>query len=112
MGRYRKYQFEEEDKLQGKDLKFIEAYKRVKRIKGFYLHACIYVLVNIFLIATNFKWNSEFWHWQTFSTATLWGVGLAVQGFSVFGKNIFFGKEWEERKIREIMDQGNNKKWE
>ena len=29
------------------------AYKRVKRIKGFYVHALVYVLVNLFIIASS-----------------------------------------------------------
>ena len=34
-----------------------------------------------------------------------WGVGLAAHGFSVFAGESLLGKEWEERKTREIMER-------
>jgi hypothetical protein len=92
------------------------AYKRVKKIKGFYVHALVYVLVNLFIIATSYNRNSfdsfDFFRWETFSTAFLWGIGLLVHGLSVFGRNIFFGQNWEERKIQEFMEKEKNEKWE
>ena len=92
------------------------AYKRVKQIKGFYVHAMVYVLVNIFIVYGNCYGNSnknfDFWSWQTFSTALFWGIGLLAHGLSVFGRNIFFGKNWEERKIQEFIDKEKTKKRE
>jgi len=40
-----------------------------------------------------------------------WGLGLAFKAIKVFGMNPFFGKDWEERKIREFMkeDEQQNK---
>jgi 2TM domain len=35
-----------------------------------------------------------------------------VHGLSVFGKNIFFGDNWEERKIQELIEKDNVEKWE
>ncbi|MND78314.1 hypothetical protein D3C80_700250 [compost metagenome] len=98
------------------DERYNLAYKRVKRIKGFYIHALVYVFVNAFIIISNF--NSDaigddvFWRWETFSTALFWGIGLLVHGLSVFGRNIFFGQAWEERKIKELMDKEKSEKWE
>lgn len=98
------------------DERYNLAYKRVKKIKGFYVHALVYVLVNLFIILTRNNYNvfksDEFWNWDVFSTAIYWGIGLGFHGFSVFGKNIFFGKDWEERKIQEFMDKEKNQKWE
>ncbi|WP_395066956.1 2TM domain-containing protein [Flavobacterium sp.] len=82
------------------------AYKRVKRIKGFYTHLIVYVLVNLFLIFDQrLDRNSmdHFFHWHTYSTAFFWGLGLLAHGISVFGKDFFFGNDWEERKIKEYM---------
>ncbi|MBF2708906.1 2TM domain-containing protein [Flavobacterium soyangense] len=92
------------------------AYKRVKRIKGFYVHAMVYVLVNLFIIASSYTKSSfdagDFFRWETFSTALFWGIGLAAHGLSVFGRNLFFGNNWEERKIQEFMDKEKSEKWE
>jgi hypothetical protein len=92
------------------------AYKRVKRIKGFYVHAMVYVLVNLFIIASSYNKssfdNGDFFRWETFSTALFWGIGLLAHGMSVFGRNIFFGQNWEERKIHEFMEKEKSEKWE
>ena len=34
-----------------------------------------------------------------------WGLGLIAHGLSVFAFNGAFGKDWEERKIREYLDR-------
>ena len=92
------------------------AQKRVKRIKGFYSHALVYILVNLFIIASSYNKSSfdsgDFLRWETFSTAFLWGIGLTAHGLSVFGRNIFFGQNWEEKKIQELMDKEKSEKWE
>lgn len=99
-----------------RDERYEIAAKRVKRIKGFYVHLIVYILVNIFIIAGNFINNSNkdpfFWNWQTFSTALFWGIGLVAHGLSVFGKNLFFSSNWEEKKIQEFMDKDKSQKWE
>jgi hypothetical protein len=98
------------------DERYNLAYKRVKRIKGFYVHAMVYVLVNIFIIASSYNKSSldsgVFFRWETFSTALFWGIGLLAHGMSVFGRNIFFGQNWEQRKIQEYMDKEKSEKWE
>ena len=56
--------------------------------------------------------NKVFWSWNTFSTALFWGIGLMAHGLSVFSRNMFFGSQWEERKIREFMEKEKTEKWE
>ena len=92
------------------------AYKRVKRIKGFYIHALVFMLVNAFIIISSVN-SSEmgtevFFKWGTYSTAFFWGIGLLAHGLSVFGRDLFFGADWEERKIKEFMERDKNEKWE
>jgi hypothetical protein len=117
MRRYRKQLFDNfQDENFNPDTRYELAYKRVKRIKGFYIHALVYVLVNAFIIISAFnrsETGSEFFFkWQTFSTAFFWGIGLLAHGLSVFGRDLFFGADWEEKKIKEFMDQDKNQKWE
>jgi hypothetical protein len=61
-----------------------------------------------FLIFINFK---TYWGFQWFWFPLLgWGLGVAFHGFAAFG----YGANWEERKIRELMERENNKnqtKW-
>lgn len=93
------------------------ARKRVKDIKSFYVHLVVYLAVNIFLILVNSgitsfgNWNLEM---SNFYTALFWGIGLAAHWASVFGPGLFLGKNWEERKIKELMekDREQMQKWE
>ncbi len=91
---------------------YLRAQKRLKEIKGFYWHAFWYVAVNIFIfVMIVIKSDNGFWHFGTFSTPLFWGIGLAFHALNVFGKNLFFGKKWEQRKINEFLDK-DKKRWE
>jgi cell division protein FtsW (lipid II flippase) len=89
-----------------KDERYFAAQKRVKSIKGFYTHFTVYVFVNIFIcIQIYLNSKNNFWRWESFSTALFWGIGILSHGTSVFGSNLLFGKNWEDRKIKEIMEK-------
>ena len=89
-----------------KDERYYAAQKRMKSIKGFYIHLLVYVLVNIFLIIQIYLANkNEFWRWKSFTVALFWGIGILSHGISVFGSNLLFDKNWEDRKIKELMDK-------
>jgi hypothetical protein len=97
------------------DTRYELAYRRVKRIKGFYVHALVYVLVNGFIIISEYNKDllgNGVSFMETFSTAFFWGIGLLAHGLTVFGRNLFFSVDWEERKIKEFMEKGKNQKWE
>ncbi len=87
------------------DIKYIEAKRKVKSMKGFYLHATVYVLVNLFIISQNVQEGESLSNMDNYWTAIFWGIGLLAHGISVFSPNVFFGKDWEEKKIRELMDK-------
>jgi hypothetical protein len=90
------------------DIKYIEARKRVKSIKGFYSHLTIYVLVNlliVFINIHNLKPGESYFKLENFNTLFFWGIGLLAHGLSVFVPQFVLGKNWEERKIRELMDK-------
>ena len=81
-----------------------EAQKQVKRMKGFYIHAIVYVCVNALIIGGNaVEGLSNLTNADPYMTALFWGIGLAAHGLSVFGGNWFLGKDWEERKVQEMM---------
>jgi hypothetical protein len=81
--------------------RYQEAKRRVEEIKGFYLHLVSYLFVNAALVVINLLTSPEYlWFiWPLVG----WGVGLIVHAFSVFGG--LWGKSWEERKIKEIMEK-------
>ena len=99
------------------DERYEDAQKRVKRLKGFYSHLIIYVLVNILIVfinINNLKPGESYFQFENFFTAFFWGIGLLAHAVSVFGHHLIFGKEWEERKIKEFMekDKQEHEKWE
>lgn len=87
------------------EIKYLEAQKRVKQLKGFYIHATVYVLVNLFIIADNVKKGMDLSDMNNYWTAIFWGVGLLGHGLSVFLPTFILGKNWEEKKIKELMEK-------
>lgn len=87
---------------------YLRAQKKVKKIIGFYWHLASYVIVNIFLIVLIGRENNNFWSFGTFSTAIFWGIGLFFHFIGTFGADFMFGKNWEQRKIKEYMDKDKN----
>lgn len=97
------------------EIRYQEALQRVKKIKGFYIHLVVYIVINIMIFVTNVqhqKDSESIFRFENFATVLFWGIGLLAHGLSVFGRNIFFGKNWEERKIQELMDKEKSEKWE
>jgi len=95
--------------------KYLRAKKRVKAIKGFYVHFTVYLAVNAFILISAAFSTGEwkvFWEWQTFSTTLFWGIGIVFHAFNVFGMSFLLGKGWEEKKIKEIMDKEKKEFWE
>ena len=92
------------------NIKYLQAKKRIKQIKGFYIHALVFVLVNILLIFINHQKTGNF-EFKNFWGSFFWGIGLASHGLSVFLPNFFLGKNWEEKKIREIMEKNKNQSY-
>ncbi len=101
--------FEEKYKaVMAEEEAYLRAKKRLDQIKGFFWHAVSYLLVNIFLlvvIAVNLDDGDSFWTFGTFATPFFWGIGLFFHGLGVFGFQVFFGRDWEERKIKEFLEK-------
>lgn len=117
MENFNEYSYDRsESGMNNPDVRYELAYKRVKRIKGFYVHLFIYLLVNSFIILSKYNEDSigdaNFWEWQSWNTVFFWGIGVLAHGLSVFGDNLFFGAKWEQKKIKELMNKDKIEKWE
>jgi len=87
--------------------RYFRAAKKVKDIKGFYTHLAIYCFVISILIFINLNYDPSY-HWFWFSLLG-WGFGLTMHWFNVFGfRFIGLGKDWEDKKIKEYMNQEKN----
>jgi hypothetical protein len=87
--------------------RYYQAQKRVKEIREFYQHLTVYLLCNPIVIVVNFMTSPGYlWClWCLFG----WGFSIVLHGLKVFGYSPFFNKEWEERKIKEILEKENNR---
>ncbi|MCL7763477.1 2TM domain-containing protein [Polaribacter sp. Z014] len=88
--------------------KYVKAVERVEKLKEFYQNLAAYCIVIPFLIFINLRFSSGF-HWFWFPIFG-WGIGLAFHFLEVNNYNIFLGSNWEERKIKEMMDEENQSK--
>ncbi|MDX5583758.1 MAG: 2TM domain-containing protein [Aureibaculum sp.] len=83
------------------DKRYLRAKEKVEKIKGFYSNLISYLIVIPVLAYVNFR-TTDF-PWVIFP-ALGWGFGVVAHGMEAYGYNPFMGKNWEERKIREFMD--------
>lgn len=86
------------------ELKYLRAKKRVKQIKGFYIHLAIFIAVNAFIVLSKFLIKEDYEPGNIWGMG-MWAFGLTVHGLSVFLPAFLFGNDWEERKIKEVMDK-------
>jgi hypothetical protein len=95
-----------------KEQQYVLARKRVVKIRKFYKHFTIYVVVNVFLSALFIIGDTN--RGDTFMQAVLdghnykiwvyWGFGIIFQALNTFGVHLFFSKNWEERKVKQYME--------
>ncbi|WP_409557717.1 2TM domain-containing protein [Allomuricauda sp. SCSIO 64092] len=92
--------------------KYLRAKERVDELKKFYGNLTSYVLVITGLAILNYYTNG--WSYMWFLWAAFgWGIGLIFHAIGTFNLNPFFGKDWEKRKIKELMDKDENqRKWQ
>ncbi|UPT70148.1 MAG: 2TM domain-containing protein [Flavobacterium sp. JAD_PAG50586_2] len=90
--------------------RYQRAKKQVDEIKGFYGHLLSFIFAMGFMIYINLRYSPEYlwFFWPLMG----WGIGLFFHGLKAFNYTPFLGKEWEERKMKEFMDQEKNKKYE
>ena len=86
------------------DKKYEKAKKRVEELKSFYGNLATYVAINAILIIINLVTSprSLWFYWVTI----FWGIGILIHASKVFiFKGKFLGEEWEEKKIKEILEK-------
>lgn len=86
--------------------KYSLAKEQVEKLKGFYIHFGIYLLFVPVFIWLNYISNAGF-PWAIFPIGG-WGFGVLSHAAETFNYNPFFGKDWEERKIKDLMDKDND----
>ncbi len=96
-----------------KESKYIRAKERVEELKKFYGNLTSYIVVITGLAILNYwinSWSYPWFLWAAFG----WGIGLVFHAIRTFNMNPFFGKDWEQRKIKEFMNEEEQspRRWE
>jgi fatty acid desaturase len=86
-----------------RDAKLERAKRQVAAIKGFYIHFFVFVVVMLILVAINIAVGPPWW---VLFVLLGWGIGVLAHALAVFGQTSKRIAEWEQRKIRQIMEEG------
>lgn len=92
--------------------RYERARKKAREIRSFYINLTCYCIVMPVLIFINLRYTPEY-YWFFFSMGG-WGLGLLFHAAEAFGWQPWLSKDWEERKIRELMekDKQNRQRYE
>ncbi|MEQ8344604.1 MAG: 2TM domain-containing protein [Sneathiellaceae bacterium] len=84
----------------------LRARKHVAALRGFYVHAAMYLAVNLGLLCINLLSSPDrlWFYWPLLG----WGVGLAAHALRVFAVP-GFDSDWEERKVAEYKNRERNR---
>jgi len=86
-----------------------QAQKRVEAIKGFYGNLTSYLVIMAALAILNLVTTPQYL-WFLYPAGG-WGIGVLFHGLQVFNFVPFLGRDWEEKKINELINQYKTKKW-
>lgn len=84
--------------------RYAQALERVRALRGFWIHLLVYVCVMLGLALLDWVTSPPGFTWFYFPLVG-WGIALAIHAAVVLGADRFLGPEWEQRKVRELMDQ-------
>lgn len=88
------------------DKRMERAKEYVEKLKGFYTHLTVYSIFVPVFIWLNYQSNAGF-PWAIFPIVG-WGFGVLGHASETFQWSPFLNKDWEERKIKQFMDEENN----
>ncbi|UII75435.1 2TM domain-containing protein [Flagellimonas sp. HMM57] len=81
--------------------RYTRAKEKVDTIKSLYSSLFAYCIVIPILAYINYRTTSFLWF---VFPALGWGIGLVANWMGIYGYNPIFGRDWEERKIKEFMN--------
>jgi len=101
------------DRNEEMNQRYQRAKKRTEAIRKFYKHLVTYVIVNLFIsgykvneyLEDGYTFEEAFFNLDTFIVWIVWGAFVVLQAVKTFRPTIVMGADWEERKIREFMEE-------
>lgn len=98
-------------------IKYERAKKKVNCLKGFYNHLAIFLIVNLVILLIRLELipiiyinaedtNIQSWlDWNTYGITLVWGIVLLVHGLWVFQNKVTILKNWEEKKVKNLVEK-------
>lgn len=80
------------------------AIDRMHELRAFYVHVMNFFIVSAVAIAVSFYFRGEIIFWLYFALGG-WGFGVLMHGLKTYNQNWLLGKNWEERKVQQIMEE-------
>ena len=95
-----------------KEQAYLKAKHRVEKLRKFYTHLSVYIVVNGAIYALKIirnlrlgeSFEEAFFDFSISGIWLIWGIVLAIHAFSVFGLPLILGDNWEEEKIKQFME--------
>lgn len=99
--------------------RYFKAKKKLHNIKMFYIHLAGYIVVvalllfNIYILEESNPYT-EFFMWFNSIMIVAWTIFIILHGRWALKGKTFFNKNWEEKKLKEFLDNENKNKttWE
>ena len=92
------------------------ATKKVVKLKSFYIHMFVYLgAVVVYVLKKYFGISFHFFPFDFINgfVMLIWTVFFLVSAIDIFASFKIFGEEWEERKVKSILEKKVKKqKWE
>lgn len=92
--------------------KYFRAKERVATVKKFYTALFWNLFVIVLTGAINYyanEWQYPWFLWVVFGVS----ISTIIKAVKIFGYNVVLGKNWEEQKIKEYMQEDEHKtRWE
>ena len=91
--------------MSDQETRYQNARRKVAALRQFYIHLTVYIVVNLFLFILNMLTSPDrlWFYWPLMG----WGIAVALHALRVFGSGRRLGAEWEERKVEELMREGD-----
>lgn len=86
---------------------FRKANMKAKKLREFYSHLRTYLIVNLLFLIINQIENSGEW-WVLYPVIG-WGFCLTIHAIDAFSPFKDYDDDWEERKIRELVERYNDR---
>jgi len=92
---------------------YFRAKEKVQKVKRFYIHLIVYIILVILLVSNYLilEEDNQFFDLFILSNSIVvivWAIIIGLHAWIVFKGRLFFKQSWEDKKLKEYLDNNNN----